>query len=179
MSDAIAIREAIRHEFGHVIVAHELDFTILSVQLLGNMKAGAEIEFVETETAEFLKRRIQVLYGGSLAQSLDHGRIELAGAAVLLRHSARDDCKKIVTRLRKLASILYPGASRVSLRATQKQLARSLCEGAAAILESKEELLEALIQLFMQEWACSAERIPFKLGWERFAFLLPARCLET
>jgi hypothetical protein len=48
---------------------NELDFTILSVQLLGNMKAGAEIEFVETATAEFLERRIQVLYGGALAQT--------------------------------------------------------------------------------------------------------------
>jgi predicted DCC family thiol-disulfide oxidoreductase YuxK len=59
------------------------------------------------------------------------------------------------------------------------QLARSLCDKAGAILESKEALLEKLVQLFMNEWIHSAKPIPFKLPWERFAFLFAARNVDT
>jgi ATP-dependent Zn protease len=82
--DRQRIMPVAQHEVGHFVAARVLRFRTvgISVEMLpkGGHAGGAEITLSEAlhsleETKEYLRRRVQVLYAGALAQTLrENGR---------------------------------------------------------------------------------------------------------
>jgi hypothetical protein len=70
-----ALTATIRHECGHLIIARSLGFSTGGIKL-SPTEAGASIDLLLSlksldEVLEFIERRVQVLYAGSLAESLN------------------------------------------------------------------------------------------------------------
>jgi hypothetical protein len=64
----VPIKEAIRHEFGYLVIGRHFGFTPVAVELKSEKEARAVIDFTHSETIDFLRGRIQNLYAGAYAQ---------------------------------------------------------------------------------------------------------------
>lgn len=106
-----------RHEAGHYVIARVLGFTTGDITILlgpgQTHKGGAAITLVEplrnvSDITLYLERRIQVLYAGALAESMDFGEIDEAKSCSILESADSQDGAKAREFVLLLRSIKYP-----------------------------------------------------------------------
>lgn len=165
------LRPSIRHEFGHIAVAKAHGFKTVGVLLMDD-EAGAEsnlclslptLEDVKTH----LRRRIQVLYAGSLAQSLNSaGKVDTAVCCKFLKQSARDDFRKIGELSRMLVGIEHPGLSPEDFQKQLTSAEHELSLEAATLVESKVKLIWQLTNFFIGRWDEAGRSSDFRVSAE-------------
>src|SRR6201995_3461370 len=107
-----AVTSTIRHECGHLVVARSLGFSTGGIHL-SPVEAGASIDLLLSlktidEVLEFIERRVQVLYAGSLAESLNRTKIQNDVANKLLMSTAANDFAKVRELVRMWVGLKHP-----------------------------------------------------------------------
>jgi hypothetical protein len=108
-----------RHEAGHYVVARALGFKAgdCFLNIIGPFDehtGGSKIELysplrTKSEILSYLEKRVQVLYAGALAQSLENGNINNEKAIECVRnHSGRNDYDKARELIQLIRNIRYP-----------------------------------------------------------------------
>src|SRR5271156_3522275 len=102
-----AVTTTIRHECGHLVVARSLGFPTGGIHLSA-AEAGASIDLLLSlktmdEVLEFIERRVQVLYAGSLAESLVRKKVQDDVVNKLLMSTAANDFAKMQVVMKAFA----------------------------------------------------------------------------
>src|SRR5260370_42134607 len=111
----------VRHECGHLIAAKVLGFQTAGI-VLESDKLGAQIDLHFScanisEVSDFLMRRVQVLYAGAIAQTLQGRTIDPTQCRFLFEGpppnggTAAHDFAKLKELLRLWIAIRYPNAT--------------------------------------------------------------------
>jgi hypothetical protein len=110
----------VRHECGHLFVARTLGFPTGGIELWPGREAGAEIELQFSlksipDLLEYIEKRVQVLYAGAIAESIQGDSVRPEVAKALLdspKAAAGHDFAKIKELLRVWAAFAYPDVPR-------------------------------------------------------------------
>jgi hypothetical protein len=161
------IEDDIRHEFGHVVVAKILRFETGAVSLLPT-KAKAEIHLRPrlgslADVSDYLRNRIQVLYGGAGAQALGRdGIVNPVVAEGLLDTTAMNDHAKIRELLRIVSAVEHPDANDDKARCRETTaLDNELRAKTGALIERHSELIFGLTEFFISQMGSASP--PFTL----------------
>ena len=157
------LANGIRHECGHVIVATELGFAtggILMDTRAGTWVVGAEIDLplsfeTKDDVAEFIEKRIAVLYAGGLAESLENKKIQNEKAHRLfqsLDFKASTDFAKLREISRIWVGLKYPKATPSSFAEHLKNLDSERYNKTVELVEMNASRIEDLTTFFMGEW---------------------------
>src|SRR6516165_5870327 len=107
-----AVSATILHECGHLLAARSLGFPTGGIHL-SSTEAGASIDLLLSlktidQVLEFIERRVQVLYAGSLAESLVRKKVQDDVANKLLMSTAANDFAKVRELLRMWIGLKHP-----------------------------------------------------------------------
>ncbi len=125
---ARALRVA-RHEAGHYVTARVLGFRAgpcsIRIDFPIDHRGGAGVELATALTsvddvADYLERRVQVLYAGTLAEAMSEGVIDQPKAIEYLKTGSARDHAKVRELINILRNIKYPETQ--ALERTQKEL---------------------------------------------------------
>ncbi|MDQ6967107.1 MAG: hypothetical protein Q9M14_00310 [Mariprofundaceae bacterium] len=145
-----------RHEIGHLIVARVLgfktgDITITVIGPIDGYKGGSEITLSQPlssvdEVLKYSKNRVQTLFAGALAESLDKsGKVNLEYANKCLNGDAKNDFAKARELLQIIRNIKYPNdIIEVEMNKHLNMISDDLWEKAILRVESDCELIEGL-----------------------------------
>jgi hypothetical protein len=144
-----------RHEAGHYIVALALGFRPgdLKLKIIGPIEgheAGAGIKLGQPLTnrediLQYLKKRVQVLYAGVLAQSLEQKKINNDAALEYITNHGKDDYSKVRELVHLIRNIEYPDDnSEEEKQRHLNEITDDLWNRAAAIVEAEHELINGL-----------------------------------
>jgi len=165
-----------QHEAGHFVAARVLGFRTvgISVEMLpnGGHNGGAEIALSEPlqslgETMEYLRRRVQVLYAGALAQTLRENapRVEAdqEQACKFLRAGggAEQDYAKARELMRVLRNIQHSDTEGTDEKLSDQQLAqieRDLWAGAVNIVEKNGVAITRIANLITSRMSRSNQK---------------------
>ena len=119
--------------------------------------AGSEIEPAQATTSleevlAYLERRVQVLYAGSLGQSLDQCKVNNEAALEIINKYGTDDYSKVRELIHLIRNIKYPNDESEEER--QKHLTEienPLWDQAAALVEANHDLIEILADTLASE----------------------------
>jgi hypothetical protein len=162
-------------------VARTIGFPTGGIKLWPD-RAGAEIDLqLSFKTAEqvrtFLQKRIQVLYAGAIAESIQGGTIRLEVAKSLLdspHASAGHDFAKIKELLRLWVGLTYPDATQHQYAQELATAADQLSQAAAQIIEANIGVIDSLALFFLDELDRSV-----KTGTFANALYLPKTAVDT
>jgi hypothetical protein len=148
-----ALTAKIRHECGHLIVARLLGFPTGEIRL-SPAEAAAGIDLMLSlktigEVIEFIERRVQVLYAGSLAESLDRNRIQNQRAHDLLLSTAAHDFAKVKELVRMWVGLKHPDVTESEFQNKLTNIKDRLGNQAAELVETHAELIVDLSVFFM------------------------------
>lgn len=148
--------EVARHEAGHYVIGRALDLSMgeLSVTLIdvwGAHHGTAEITPVEhiasiESLTRWLERRVQQLYAGVFAQSLDRdGRTDAKKATEYARNGGRDDYSKAMTLIHIIRNVSCPvPSSQEELKRQLENLHQPLWDATAELVHKDAELIMGL-----------------------------------
>lgn len=151
-----------KHEAGHYIVGRALGFdfgalTIKFTDLDGGHEAGAAIYLAQPvlDTAgimDYLERRVQVLYAGVLAESLDAvGKVQFPLALRYIGVSAKDDHSKVRELANLLRNLRFPASERAEADAQLNESDLDLWNRAAVVVEREHEYIVGLANRLASE----------------------------
>jgi hypothetical protein len=160
----------IRHEAGHLVAAKILNFETGKIVLRAS-QAEAEIilqpRFPDILTAiEFMRRRIQVLYAGALAQSLENGKAVPKNANAFLDSTAVNDHSKARELVRFVVAMEYPEASDDVFAAKLTEVGEALYTAALNIIEQQSPVIEEVVEAFMRAKRTAKNPHVFELAKE-------------
>jgi hypothetical protein len=144
----------VRHEVGHLVAAKVLNLPTGKIVLKAS-QAEAEItlnpRLPDTLTAiDFIRRRVQVLYAGALAQSLENGRARPQIANEFLDSTANNDHAKVRELVRIVVAMEHPGASDNEFATKLLEAGEELYVAARDIVEQQSAVIEAVTEEFMR-----------------------------
>jgi hypothetical protein len=148
------IREMIRHECGHVVVGRALSFPPGDITL-DKDGAGANSEHNLSlpsivDACEYIKKRLQVLYAGAIAQSLDESnKTQRQNCRRFLETTAANDMAKIRELSRVLAGMTDPGLSNDNYAKKLATNAERFSEEAVTIVEANALLIKEMVESFI------------------------------
>jgi hypothetical protein len=152
--DERQIREMVRHECGHVAVGRALGFPAGGI-VLDKESAGADsdhhLSFPEMKDAiAYIERRLQVLYAGSIAQSLDSaGKCQPARCRGFLETTAANDMAKIRELSRVLVGMTDPGLDDASYSQKLSLNDDRFSTEALKIVEANATLIWEMVDAFL------------------------------
>lgn len=136
----------IKHECGHLVVAKLMGFQTGNIEIHdGHSLAG--LSFAETVGVVRLKcirRRIMVLFAGSLAQSIMTIKPNTSAAEVFLRQNAVGDNQNIEELLQEYLDSTLPEGTPDSLREMERKQRRTglLQEAATIVGDNRDVIME-------------------------------------
>jgi hypothetical protein len=148
--------DVLRHEFGHLIAAKHLGFKT-GLVLLKAKSAGAEIVLDVSlpaldDVASYIDRRIQVLYGGALAECLrKNNTIDASATSTKLRSTAADDFTKIREIMRIAVGIRNPEATANEFQTHLTAAKDDLFNRAAMIITQEAALIREMVDFFLDK----------------------------
>jgi hypothetical protein len=150
-----AVTSTIRHECGHLVVARSLGFPTGGIHL-SPAEAGASIDLLLSlktidEALEFIERRVQVLYAGSLAESLVRKKIQNDVANKLLMSTAANDFAKVRELVRMWVGLKHPEVTESKFQEKLTKVNDRLYNKAASLVEDHAGLIIDLAVFVMGE----------------------------
>lgn len=144
-----------RHEAGHYIIAKELGFKVGAISicitdLAGGHNAKSEIILSQGLTCcigiqKFLESRVQVLYAGSLAESLSDHKIDHESALKIINDGGKFDYAKARELIHLIRNIKYPEANcEKSIQEGLDSIGFELWNKAAMLVEKDHEIINGL-----------------------------------
>jgi hypothetical protein len=182
-----ALTSTIRHECGHLVVARDLEFPTRDLHISAS-QGGATIELALSlrsvnEVAHFIERRVQVLYAGSLAESLSRRKkIENSRANQFLLSTASNDFAKIRELVRIRVGLKHPDATDSVFQKELTKIKDRLYNAAAQLVERRASVIIDLAVFFMSEWDAAPQQLgappqAFTLSEEKIAAFFSSRSL--
>ncbi len=109
-------------------------------------KGGAGVDVLPSlpeieDVKKFLEDRVQILYAGSLAQSLQRRKVDDKAASKFLLSTASDDFSKVRELLKVLVGIKKPGATPDEFQAELTKTKDNLFNRSAKIVEKHADLI--------------------------------------
>jgi hypothetical protein len=152
----------VRHECGHLIAAKVLGFQTGGI-VLESDKLGAQIDLHFScanisEVSDFLMRRVQVLYAGAIAQTLQGRTIDPTQCRFLFEGpppnggTAAHDFAKLKELLRLWIAIRYPNATFDLFKMKLKKADLVLSNAAAKLIISEATIIHDLTNQFMTRY---------------------------
>ena len=149
-----------RHECGHLIAAKALCFLTGGI-VIESDKLGAQIDLHYScanisEVSDFLMRRVQVLYTGAIAQTLQGRKIDPAQCRLLLDGpppnggTAAHDFAKLKELLRLWIAIRYPNSTLELFGRELEKAQLVLSEAAAKLVIAEATTINDLTAEFMK-----------------------------
>lgn len=143
----------VRHECGHLVAAKVLGFETGEISLTAS-NAHAEVilkpELPDLAAVkDFIRRRVQILYAGALAQSLTHDKSSPETANELLESTASQDYAKARELVRVLVGIEH---ATLPFEAFEKELRdtdEALYVAAKNIVEARASTIHAITEAFV------------------------------
>jgi hypothetical protein len=150
-----AVTSTVRHECGHLVVARSLGFPTGGIHLSA-AEAGASIDLLLSlktidEVLEFIERRVQVLYAGSLAESLVRKKIQNDAANRLLMSTAANDFAKVRELVRMWVGLRHPEVTESKFQEKLTQVNERLYHKAVKLVEDNAGLIVDLAVFVMGE----------------------------
>jgi hypothetical protein len=150
-----AVTSTIRHECGHLVVARSLGFPTAGIHL-SPTKAGAGIDLQLSfktidDVLEFIEKRVQVLYAGSLAESLSRNKIQFEVADKLLMSTAANDFAKVRELVRMWVGLKHPDVTESKFEEKLTKANDRFYNKAAKLVESNADLIVDLAIFVMGE----------------------------
>lgn len=157
-----------RHEAGHYVAARCLGFTAGDIKLrivgcpeiyegttvcLPRHHGGCYIEATEhlrtvEKVVDWLERRIQVLYAGSLAQAMESDSVDRDLAKEILKANGSADMKAINHFMALLRNILHPvDVLLEQIEPAMEALSQRLWEHAIALVEREASVIKGLAEV--------------------------------
>jgi hypothetical protein len=177
-----AVTTTILHECGHLLAARSLGGIHLSPT-----EAGASIDLLLSlktidEVLDFIERRVQVLYAGSLAESLVRKKIQDDVTNKLLMSNAANDFAKVRELLRIWVGLKHPEVTESTFQEKLTQANERLYRKAAKLVEDNADLTIDLAVFVMAERDAAGKRLGiepqvFRISKEKIdAFLAMEQC---
>jgi hypothetical protein len=165
-----AVTALILHECGHLLAARSLGFPTGGIHLSAT-EAGASIDLLLSlktidEVLEFIERRVQVLYAGSLAESLVQKKIQDDVANKLLMSTAANDFAKVRELIRMWVGLKHPKVTESMFQEKLTQVNERLYSKAAKLVEDNAGLIDDLAVFVMGEWDAAGK--PLGIGTQVF-----------
>jgi hypothetical protein len=166
---SVGLEDAIRHECGHLIAAKTLGFETGIIRVR-TTSAGAELNLLPALTSVydavvFIERRVQVLYAGAVAQSLDaNGKVNGPHCIRYLETTASDDFSKIREILRLLVGFKHPGVSYEDFAKHLDEETGRLSEMAGALVEKHVAVIKLLAQFVLTKYDQAGRPPNFELA---------------
>jgi hypothetical protein len=170
----IATRVA-KHEAGHYVVArvHGFGVTDFYATLLdsrGGYRGGCETTIAQPLTTmpqvdDYLNRRVQVLYAGALAESLNSlGEIDYPAAANCLKvGGAMDDYSKARELLNLVGNVRYAHGSTIGEMQTQlSAIEMNIWQAAASCVQADHLVIHGLARLLADRLVASDLNVPLR-----------------
>lgn len=164
LTDQTRLRTICNHEAGHYIVARELSFKTDGLMILIESMGGhsgyaaiqpwtSEIYNIE-DSIHYLKRRIQVLYAGAIAESTEKNRKYDSNHALheWQLGGSIDDYAKIRELTQTLRNVMYPNTTNEDK--VQKELTlinNELCEKTGAIITMRLKLVFGISSMIFKK----------------------------
>jgi hypothetical protein len=153
-----ALMPIIRHECGHLVVAHVVGFSTDGIELRPD-RAGAYIDLQLAFTSvddvcSYIENRVQVLFAGAIAQSIQGNVIRPEVAHTLLdnpREGSGHDFAKIKELIRVFVGLKFPDANREQYANALTATDHRLSEASAHIVSDKIKIIDALALHFLDE----------------------------
>ena len=169
-----------------MLAARSLGFPTGGIHLSATA-AGASIDLLLSlkttdEVLEFIERRVQVLYAGSLAESLVRNTIQDDVANKLLMSTAANDFAKVRELLRMWVGLKHPEVTESKFQEKLTQGNERLYSKAAKLVEDNAGLIVDLAVFVMGEWDAAGKRLDvepqvFRISKEKIdAFLALEQC---
>ena len=151
-----AVSTTVLHECGHLLAARSLGFPTGGIHLSAT-EAGASIDLLLSlktidQVLEFIERRVQVLYAGSLAESLVRKKIQDDVVNKLLMSTAANDFAKVRELVRMWVGLKYPEVAESTFQQKLTQINERLYGKAAKLVEDNAGLIDDLAVFVMGEW---------------------------
>jgi len=165
-----AVTTTVLHECGHLLAARSLGFGTGGIHL-SPTEGGASIDLrlsLKTidEVLEFIERRVQVLYAGSLAESLVRKKVQDAVANDLLMSTAANDFAKIRELARMWVGLKYPEITESTFQEKLTLVNEQLYSKATKLVEDNAGLIGELAVFVMEEWHAALK--PLGIGPQVF-----------
>jgi hypothetical protein len=181
-----AVSSTVLHECGHLLAARCLGFPTGGIHLSAT-EAGASIDLLLSlktidQVLEFLERRVQVLYAGSLAESLVRKKVQDDVANKLLMSTAANDFAKVRELVRMSVGLKYPEVRESTFQEKLTQVNERLYSKAAKLVEDNAGLIDDLTAFVMGEWDAAVKPLGiapqvFRISKEKIdAFLALQQC---
>jgi len=181
-----AVTATILHECGHLLVARSLGFPTGGIHL-SPTEVGASIDLLLSlktidQVLEFIERRVQVLYAGSLAESLVRKKIQDDVVNKLLMSTAANDFAKVRELVRMWVGLKYTEVAESVFQEKLTQVNERLYGKAAKLVEDNAGLIDDLAVFVMGEWDTAAKPLGigpqvFRISKEKIdAFLALKQC---
>jgi hypothetical protein len=181
-----AVSTTVLHECGHLLAATSLGFATGGIHLSAT-EAGASIDLLLSlrtidEVLEFIERRVQVLYAGSLAESLVQKKVQDDVANRLLVSTAANDFAKARELVRMWVGLKYPEVAESTFQEKLTQVNERLYGKAAKLVEDNAGLIDDLAVFVMREWNAAVKPLgigpqAFRISKEKIdAFLALKQC---
>jgi hypothetical protein len=172
----------VRHEAGHLVAAKVLNFQTGKIVLRAS-QAEAEIilnpRLPDVAAAtDFMRRRVQVLYAGALAQSLEKGRATPAMANVFLDSTAINDHAKVRELVRIVVAMEHPEVTDDVFATTLLQVAEELYLAAQKIVERQSTVIEGITEEFIRAKRAARNPQVFELPKQAIDYLPAVRSLQ-
>jgi hypothetical protein len=160
----------VRHEVGHLVAAKVLNFQTGKIVLKAS-QAEAEIilnpRLPDVAAAtDFMRRRVQVLYAGALAQSLERGRATPATANAFLNSTAINDHAKVRELVRIAVAMEHPEATDDVFATTLLAVGEELYLAAKNIVEQQSSVIEGITEEFIRAKRAARNPQVFELAKE-------------
>jgi hypothetical protein len=154
-------KDYVRHECGHIVVGKVLGFVTGSIVIEDNMAGAGTDQYFSCPTIETVNdhvmRRVQVLYAGAIAQTLQGRKIDPNACHVLFDgpasyNTAAHDFAKIKELLRLWIAIRYPGATNERFEKQLAKAVRVLSDSAAKIVIREALLIHGITDAVMKAY---------------------------
>jgi hypothetical protein len=145
-----------RHECGHYVVARVLNFIVSGPQLvlhLGGHRGESEIQLhmsasTVDEIVKYAEGRAQALAAGVLAESLDHGRLNIPKAINLFKDTgATQDYAKYREMIYLIRNIKYGPETENNVKSQLQELDSKMWNDAAKLVELDHAIIEELAEM--------------------------------
>jgi hypothetical protein len=163
-----------------LLVARSLGFLTAGIHL-SPTEAGASIDLLLSlktidEVLKFIERRVQVLYAGSLAESLVQKKVQDDVANKLLMSTAANDFAKVRELLRMWVGLKHPEVTETTFQEKLTQVNERLYSKTAKLVEDNAGLIVDLAVFVMGAWDAAGKPL-FRISKEKIdAFLALKEC---
>ncbi|WP_375787758.1 hypothetical protein ACE10Z_09925 [Bradyrhizobium sp. Pha-3] len=171
----------VRHECGHWLLAKILGFPTEEIRLQEEKAYSALKVFPVIkdlgDMREFIERRVIVLYGGAIAQSMRGRKMMNEITHEFIRTTASDDKSKLDQLIRMHAATAWDGSDKDHYEKVSSEIESRLYNEAASLLENNADVLHGLTKHFMKLYKKAGKPKDFQCSNEELGQFEPLQTL--